>query len=40
MREETIHIHYYPDAIVMVKEDEDIAQEAIETTFASAHEAR
>lgn len=35
LREETIHIHYYPDAIVMVKGDEDITQEAIETTLAS-----
>ncbi len=33
-REETIHIHYYPDAIVMVKGDEDIVQDAIETTLA------
>lgn len=33
--EETIHIHYYSDAVVMVKEGDDIAQEAIETTLAS-----
>jgi hypothetical protein len=35
--EETIHIHYFPDAIVILKEDGDIAQQSdtIETTLVA-----